>query len=285
MNYRHGFHAGNFADCHKHALLLCLLRLLQRKPGGVFVLDTHAGRGAYDLCGEEAQRTGEWRDGLGRLRGAQPDRPAPRPDADPALAEYLRAVTGPGPYPGSPLLIRRRLRAQDRLAACELHEAEHAALRALFAGDSQVAVHRRDGWGALRALLPPRGLRRGLVLIDPPFEREGEFERLADAVSAVRRRFAPAVLAAWYPIKHRAPVREFHDRLRAGGEPDLLCAELTLRPPLDAARLNGCGLLVASPPWGFEEEAAPILDALRRGLAEDGGEAGLARLAAERQAA
>lgn len=276
MNYRHGFHAGNPADCLKHALLLCLLRLLQRKPGGLFVLDTHAGRGAYDLHGEEARRTGEWRQGLGRLQDG------PR---EPALAEYLDAVGGAGCYPGSPLLIRRRLRPQDRLAACELHEAEHAALRRQFATDDQVAVHRRDGWEALRALLPPRGVRRGLVLVDPPFEQDGEFARLVEALALVRRRFAAAVVAAWYPIKHRAPVRDFHDRLRARGEPDLLGIELTWRPPLDAAELNGCGLLVASPPWGFEPQAEAVLAALHRRLAAGQGEARMIRIADQRHAA
>ncbi len=259
MNYRHGYHAGNVADCMKHTLLVWLLRALQRKPGALFVLDTHAGAGRTDLAGEQASRTLEWHQGIGRLLSAAPDA---------ALSDYLALVRGAGVgvYPGSPLLIRAMLRPDDRLACCEVHPQEHEALRRLFARDAQVAVHARDGWQAVAALLPPRGPRRGprrgLVLIDPPFERPGEFARLADAVRLSRRRFPGGVVAAWYPIKHRAPVRAFHDALRETSEPDLVCAELLLRPPLDPAQLNGSGLLVGAPPWGFEAQAAAILGAI-----------------------
>ncbi len=281
MNYRHAYHAGNFADCMKHALLVWLLQALARKPAAMFVLDTHAGAGRTDLAGEPARQTGEAEHGVGLLL---------RGEAPPALASYLRLVREGGRYyPGSPLLVRTMLRAQDRLACCELQPQEHAALRRLFLGDAQVAVHARDGWQATAALLPPRGPRRGLVLIDPPFERPGEFERLAEAVQTARRRFPGGVVAAWYPIKHRAPVRALHDRLRASGEPDLVCAELMLRPPLDAARLNGSGLLVAGPPWGFDQAATDILDAIADRLAAVGGEsgarAGVVRLTPERHAA
>ncbi len=277
MNYRHAYHAGNVADCMKHALLVWLLRAMQRKPGGVFVLDTHAGSGRYDLASGEATRTGEWQQGIGRLLAGTPPE---------VLSDYLALVRGCGTfYPGSPLLVRMMLRAQDRLACCELHPQEHASLRRLFLGDAQVAVHARDGWQAPAALLPPRGLQRGLTLIDPPFEQPDEFARLLDAVRLARRRFGSGIVAAWYPIKHRAPVRAFHDALRASGEPDLVCAELTLRPPLDAQRLNGCGLLVAAPPWGFETEATAILDAIADRSGESEARADVTRLAPERSAA
>ncbi len=279
MNYRHAYHAGNFADCMKHALLVWLLAALARKPGAVFVLDTHAGAGRTDLADAPALRTLEAAQGIGRLLEGETPQP---------LAAYLRLVRGCGRYyPGSPLLVRTMLRAQDRLACCELQPQEHASLRRLFLGDAQVAVHARDGWQAVAALLPPRGPRRGLVLIDPPYEQPGEFERVAEAVRLARRRFAGGIVAAWYPIKHRAPVRAFHDRLRASGEPDLVCAELMLRPPLDPARLNGSGLLVAGAPWGFEQAATAILDAIADRLAgsEGGAQAGLLRLAPERHAA
>ncbi|WP_428393696.1 23S rRNA (adenine(2030)-N(6))-methyltransferase RlmJ [Lichenicoccus sp.] len=263
MNYRHAFHAGNLADCMKHALLVWVLRALQRKPGALFVLDTHAGAGRTDLAGSEATRTGEWRAGIGRLLAAP---------ASAALADYLSLVRGfgDGVYPGSPLLTRALLRDTDRLACCELHSEAHAGLRLLFARDPHVAVHRRDGWQALAALLPPRGQTRGLVLIDPPFEQPDEFDRIAASLRLARRRFPGGVVAAWYPIKHRAPLRAFHDALREAGEPDLLCAELLLRPPLDASRLNGSGLLVAGAPWGFAQAAADILDA----IADTSGETG-----------
>ena len=260
MNYRHAYHAGNFADCMKHALLVWLLRAMQRKPGAVFALDTHAGAGRYALGSEAAAATQEWQGGIARLLAS---------DTPDALSDYLGLVRGfgGGIYPGSPLLLRSLLRGQDRLACCELHPDEYGALRRLFSRDPQVAVHARDGWQALSGLLPPREARRGLVLIDPPFEQSGEFGRLADGIALARRRFAGGVVAAWYPIKHRAPVRAFHDALRNAGEPNLVCAELLLRPALDPACLNGCGLLVAAPPWGFEAAATTILDAIADRLA------------------
>ena len=188
-----------------------------------------------------------------------------------ALAEYAGLVERLGLYPGSPLLVRALLREGDRLACCELHPEDAAALRRLFAGDRQVAVHHRDGYEAMRALLPPPE-RRGLVLLDPPFEQEAEWDRLVEALREGARRFAGGVYAAWYPIKGRAPPRAFHEAVRGAGLRDVVAAELWLREPVIASRLNGCGLLVRNPPWGFEAEAPGILDALLRRLGQ--GEAG-----------
>jgi 23S rRNA (adenine2030-N6)-methyltransferase len=275
VNYRHAFHAGNFADCVKHALLAWLLRALARKETPFRVLDTHAGIGAYDLSSPEAERTGEWRGGVGRLLDI----------TDGPLADYValcRSAGAPAAYPGSPSLTRALLRPQDRLLLVELHPEDHATLRARFAGDAQVAVHRRDAWESIRALAPfPE--RRGLVLIDPPFEQEGEFERLATAIAALRHRFRAAVVAAWYPIKHRAPVRAFHTALREAAVPDCLAAELWLREPTDPTKLNGCGLLVANAPFRFEEEAAAILAALEDRLSdgEPGAGAAVTRITEE----
>jgi len=263
MNYRHAFHAGNFADCAKHALIHAIVAALGRKPAPFRVLDTHAGIGLYDLRSSEARRTGEWRDGIGRLETVE----------DGPLLPWLSLVRGfpRGTYPGSPALVRAMLRPADRLALCELHPEDHAALRAAFRRDARVAVHRRDAWEAIGALTPfPE--RRGLVLMDPPFEAEGEFARLADAMAALSRRFRGAVQAAWYPIKHRAPARAFLDALAASGTRDVIACELWLREPTDPARLNGCGLAVANPPFGFREEAGAILAALHARL--DEGEAG-----------
>ena len=257
MNYRHAFHAGNFGDCCKHALLVWLLRSLQRKPTPVFVLDTHAGAGRYDLTHGSALRTGEWRNGIARLLA----------DAPVALAEYVGLVGELGLYPGSPALIRALLRPQDRLACCEVHPDDAASLRRCFAHDRQVALHRRDGWEALGALLPPAE-KRGLVLIDPPYEAPDEFARVAAGLAQGRRRFRSGVFAAWYPIKHRAPVRAFHAAVRAGGLRDVVAAELLLREPTDPARLNGCGLLLVDPPYGFEQAAAVMLAALLDRLGE-----------------
>ena len=261
MNYRHAFHAGNFDDCIKHALLVWLLRTMQRKPAALMVLDTHAGLGRYDLTTGPAARTGEWRHGIARLLEQPP----------PALADYVDLVGRLGLYPGSPVLLRALLRPADRLACCELHPEDCDILRAAFTRDRQVAVHHRDAWEALGALLPPAE-KRGLILIDPPFEAPDEFDRLAAGIRLAHRRFPQGVIAAWYPIKHLAPVRAFHTALRDSPVRDVVAAELTLRTPHDPARLNGCGLLIVNPPWRFESEAAPILAALRDRLGD--GEAG-----------
>lgn len=272
MNYRHAYHAGNFADCMKHALLTWLVRALARKAKPFGALDTHAGMGRYSLEADPAQRTGEWREGIARLLH---DPPAP-------LRDYVALVHQLGPYPGSPALVRALLRPDDRLVCCELHPEDHAALRRLFARDRQVAVHRRDGYEALGALLPPPQ-RRGLVLVDPPFERPDEFARLAAGLGVAAARFPGGVLAAWYPIKGRAPVRAFHAALRQSGLRDLVAAELVLREPVDAARLNGCGLVVRNPPFGFTQEAPSVLASLldRLGTREPGEATALLRLTDE----
>ncbi|WP_367159545.1 23S rRNA (adenine(2030)-N(6))-methyltransferase RlmJ [Kozakia baliensis] len=263
MNYRHAYHAGNFADVMKHALLLALIRHLQRKSTGFYVLDTHAGCGAYDLAGLEANKTQEWRDGIGRLLDDPPE----------ALKDYLtiiRDLGAPGRYPGSPLIVASQLRAQDQLVCCELHPEDVRILRRLFRDNAQVSVHHRDAYAALRALLPPKEQKRGLVLIDPPFEQPDEFARLAQAIVESRRRFTTGMVAAWYPIKHRTPVRAFHNQLRDSGLRALLACEFTLRPPLDPGQLNGCGLLIAAPPYGFEKQAEELLGAMRPALDRDG---------------
>ncbi len=239
----------------KHALLVLLLRALLRKPAPFQVLDTHAGIGRYDLSAGPAERTGEWREGIGRLLD---DPPA-------VLADYVGLVKDLGVYPGSPALARALLRPDDRLTCCELHPEDAAALRRAFGRDPQVAVHHRDGYEAIGALLPPVQ-RRGLVLLDPPYEQPDEFVRVADALARARKRFPAGILVAWYPIKHRAPVRAFQDAMRESGVRDIVAGELLLREPLDAARLNGAGLLVAGPPYRFEEGAAEILVALAERL-------------------
>ena len=275
MNYRHAFHAGNFGDCMKHAVLVWLVRAMQRKPAPLLALDTHAGAGRYDLMAGPADRTGEWRDGILRLMDGTPE----------PLREYVDLVRALGQYPGSPALIRAMLRPDDRLTCCELHPEDHAALRRLFARDPLVAVHRRDGYQALAALLPPPrgGPRRALVLLDPPYERPDEFACLLDGLRTAAERFAPGVHAAWYPIKGRAAVRDLHDGIRDAGLRDVVAAELWLREPVDAARLNGCGLVVRNPPFGFEQAAPALMNALlsRLGTGEAGEGARVIRLADE----
>ena len=267
MNYRHAFHAGNFADCMKHSLLVWLLRAMARKPAGYCVLDTHAGIGRYDLTAGPAARTGEWQSGIGRLLETP----------QPALADYIGLVRTLGLYPGSPAIARALQRPQDRLICCELHEEDAATLRLNFARDPQVSVHRRDAWEALTALLPPKE-RRSIILIDPPYERSDEFAQLTSALHAGWMKFRAGVFVAWYPIKHRAPVRDFHASLLASGIRDVVAAELLLREPLDPARLNGCGLIVVNPPFGFMDAAPDILRALLDRLAPDAAGAGFVML-------
>ena len=280
MNYRHAFHAGNFVDCVKHALLHRALDALGRKPNPFRVLDLHAGVGRYDLTDTPAERTGEWRRGIGRLDGVE----------DGPLAPWLAVVRGSGwppSYPGSPALALAMLRPRDRLVLCELHPEDHAALREGFADGERVFTHERDGWEAATALTPfPE--RRGLLLLDPPFERDGEFDRLSATMTAVSRRFRGAVQLAWYPVKHRAPVRAFHDALRGAGLRDVIACELWLREPTDPTRLNGCGVIVVNPPWlppegDFASGAEAILAALlaRLGDNEPGQGFAVTRLADE----
>ena len=272
MNYRHAYHAGNFADCFKHAILVWLLRALVQKEKPFFVLDTHAGAGKYDLQADQAQRTGEAQAGIVRLLENPP----------PALADFTALMRQLGLYPGSPAIIRAMLRPGDRAAACELHPEDHAALRRHFARDAQMAVHLRDGFEAIRAFLPPTE-RRGLTLIDPPYEAPDEFSRVAEALRTAQSRFPGGVAAAWYLLKPRAPVRAFQEQLHAAALRDMVAAEIFLREPTDPSRLNGCGMILLNPPFRFDAELPLVLEALlaRLGNREPGEGVALIRLADE----
>ena len=254
MNYRHGYHAGNFADVVKHIALIAILAHLKKKDTPFAVVDTHGGRGAYDLSGSEARRTGEAANGIGRLRHMA----GPLP---PALALYLE-IAGQGAfYPGSPLIAARLLRPVDRLVAIEKHPQEAAALRDLLTPWRRATVEEADGYARLPKLLPPPE-RRGLILIDPPFEAADEFEQLAAAVRAAWRRFATGVYLVWYPIKLQASADAFVGEALAGGAASALTIEIALAtPPASDGRekLSSSGLLVLNPPYGFAEEMAAIL--------------------------
>ena len=272
VNYRHAYHAGNLGDCLKHAVLVWLIRAMQRKPAPLFVLDTHAGAGCYRLDEGPATRTGEWRHGIGRLLDDPPQ----------VLAEYVALVRSLGLYPGSPAIARTLMRPNDRMACCERHPEDAGALRKLFHGDRQVGVHFRDGWEALGALLPPQE-KRGLVLIDPPFEDPQEFASMTQGLASGWRRFRTGVFAAWYPIKQRAPMRQLMTDVRDSGIRDMVAVELVLRAPVDPNRLNGCGMLLINPPYRFETELSPIVAALldRLGNHEQGEAAEVRRIADE----
>jgi 23S rRNA (adenine2030-N6)-methyltransferase len=264
MNYRHAFHAGGVADVVKHAVLVRVLRHLREKPAAFRVIDTHGGAGLYDLGGPEAGRSPEWRDGIGRLTAAAID-------AEPGalLAPYLEAVAGFNPdgqmrvYPGSPALVRTLLRTQDRLVASELEPNAAAALRRNIGWDRRVKVVAIDGWVALNAYVPPPE-RRGLVLIDPPFERVDEFDRLARALEAAHRKWATGIFMAWYPIKDRQRPDALARRLRNAGIPKVLRAELDFTAAHNPKGLQGCGLIVINPPWMLHAELGVLLPAHAR---------------------
>ena len=270
MNYRHAFHAGNFADVLKHAVLCRILVYLRDKPAAFRVIDTHAGAGLYDLGGPEAARGGEWRDGIARVIDA-----ALPPAVADLLAPYVdavRAVNPPGllrNYPGSPFLARALLRRQDRLTACELEPKAATALRRGLRADARVTALEVDGWTALPGYLPPPE-RRGLVLVDPPFEQDGEFYRLANSLADAHRRWANGIYALWYPIKGRPEPDALAKRIRRLGIMKILRAELVVSPLSDPTGLNGCGLILVNPPWTLERELALLLPALAGLLRREG---------------
>ena len=281
MNYRHHFHAGNYADVFKHVLLRLLLAGMKRKEKGFLYLDTHAGKGRYVLeatsqLPDGREREPEWPAGIGRLWSAD--------NLPPALAEYveavrawnLRAGSAEGElanYPGSPWIAQALLRPQDRSALCELREDEAEALAAEFQFQSGVKVQNLDGYTALRAMLPPAE-RRALVLIDPPFENAGEFADIRRGLREALRRFPSGVYAIWYPVTERARSDDFLRELRDGlpGEallPPALVAELQIAADASPVRMKGCGLLVLNPPWQIEKEFKAVLPTLARLLGND----------------
>ena len=265
----------------KHALLIRLVRALQKKDKGFLYLDTHAGRGHYDLAaaatGESLARKPEWPDGVGRLwaerRG---DLPAP-------LAEYVDLVRAFDRragnladtlrfYPGSPWIVRLLARPVDRLALCEKHPAEYAALRTALGPEPKVSVHEIDGYVGVRSMLPPAE-RRALVLIDPPFEAQDEFAQIGGALREGLRRFPSGVSAVWYPLTLRARVDEFFETVEALNPPATLALELMIAGEHSTLTMKGCGLLVINPPWQFEAEAEPVIEFLARALAQAPGSA------------
>jgi 23S rRNA (adenine2030-N6)-methyltransferase len=270
MNYHHAYHAGNFADVLKHVVLCRILAHLCEKPAAFRVIDTHAGAGLYDLTAPEPNKTGEWRDGIARVMGASFDE-----DVRALLAPYLDAVAafnGGGKlavYPGSPALVQHFMRRQDRLIACELEPQAAVALTRNLSGDARAKAVTIDGWTALSAYVPPKE-RRGLVLIDPPFEQPDDFRRLAHGLEVAHRKWATGIYLLWYPIKEPAEVAAFHRRLERAGLAKILRVELVVAPGADTTRLHGCGLIVVNPPWTLEGQLSRLLPALAAVLSRDG---------------
>ncbi len=277
MNYRHHYHAGNYADVFKHALLLLLIRAMQRKEKGFLYLDTHAGRGGYDLSmpsvlPDGRSREPEYPAGIGRLWGAQ--------DLPPALNDYLELVrrfndrngaTGEELkfYPGSPWIAKLLLRPQDRMALCELRPDDAEALDFEFARESRVKVEVIDGYTGLKAMLPPPE-KRALVLIDPPFETKKEFADIARGLKDALKRLPGAVIAVWYPITERARTEEFHHALLELATPTLF-AEVNIAGAESLLKMKGCGLLILNPPWQIDREIRALLPVLRERLRAEPG--------------
>lgn len=274
MNYRHAFHAGNFADIHKHAILALLLKFLAKKDKPFLVLDTHAGLGAYDLTAAQAERTQEWRSGIGRVlaESTPPDE----------LTPYLDVVNSLGDtrYPGSPLIAARLTRPQDRLVFCELHPLDVETLRRRLCGEARASIHHRDGYEALKAFLPPPE-RRGLVLIDPPFEDRAEFSALKKGLGQALKRWPNGIFALWYPIKSRQGVDRFHQDLQMLGLPPTFAAELLIHPHDREDRLNGSGMVVINPPWQLDQAVTTVQAWLAPVLQQSAGDQRLVWLAQE----
>ena len=274
MNYRHHFHAGNFADVMKHVLLVRLVSAMQRKDKGFLYLDTHAGRGSYDLGdasrGNTLERAPEWPDGVGRLWDHTPELEITRDylkivrDYD---AERGNTEATPRFYPGSPLIVGRMMREQDRMLLCERQPDECDELDIAMGRQPRCSVQARDGFGSLRATLPPPE-KRALVLIDPPFESADEFKMIAKALKDGLRRLPRGVFAIWYPITQRARVNGFFREIQGVDLPSTVAVELTIAGEDAGIKMRGCGLLIVNPPWQFEEEVASDLNELTERLAQ-----------------
>jgi 23S rRNA (adenine2030-N6)-methyltransferase len=275
MNYRHAFHAGNFADVLKHIVLTRILLYLQEKPAAFRVIDTHAGAGRYDLTGSEAERSGEWRTGIARIMQARLSE-----KALPLVVPYLDIVrafnTGAElkAYPGSPLIARAMLRPQDRMTACELEPNARKLLIDALRRDEQARVVDLSGWTALTAFVPPKE-RRGLVLIDPPFEASDEFEQLAKGFAAAFEKWPTGSYLIWYPVKSRRAAdtlaREVA-RSVASAKPAGKClrCEFSVAPQEAGGPLASCGLLMVNAPWTLQGELRTILPELEKPLGQGG---------------
>jgi 23S rRNA (adenine2030-N6)-methyltransferase len=257
VNYRHHFHAGNVADVFKHLILVQVLEALRRKETPFCVIDSHAGSGLYRLTAP-----GEFEQGIGRLWPVRADWPL--------LTEYFALLAplnraGLNAYPGSPWIIRALLRPQDRAVFLERHPEEAAALRDNLQGSRGITINEVDAWAALQGLLPPKE-NRGLVFIDPPYEKPDEFGQVAQALRAAQPRWRNGLYLVWYPIKARRPVEKLHEAVRALGA-EALAVELLTLPEDMPQRLNGSGVLLINPPWKLEETLRALLPPLAAFLA------------------
>jgi 23S rRNA (adenine2030-N6)-methyltransferase len=268
MNYRHEFHAGNFADVFKHIFLSRAVLHLGAKPTPFRTIETHAGSGIYDLLGPEAGKTAEWRGGIGKLMSAEPE-----PEVRHLILPYLQIAApliegDPPRYGGSPWITKALLRRQDRMLLCELHPRAFSTLRTNFGYDARLKLFQIDGYAGLKAFLPPVE-RRGLVLIDPPFEAADEFARAAAAIEKAWRKWATGLYMLWYPVKDAGAVASFTANLARSGVKRVLRLELQIDRPALQGALARCGLVIVNPPFRLEEEAKILLPWLA-GVLDDG---------------
>ncbi len=271
LSYRHIYHAGNFADVFKHVVLTQLLRMLQRKTTPMCYLDTHGGAGRYDLMAAPATRNAEYTTGILRLWSA--------PEVPDMIADYLSVVRACNPdsvpddsstlqyYPGSPRIARTLLRPQDRMIVCELHPTDVQRLREEFQDDKQVAIHHQDGYQGLKAFLPPKE-KRGLVLIDPPYELKDEFQRLYDHLATAVARWPTGCFALWYPILADYPITRLHQQLCDSGIRKIMLCELNITRTA-SERMTGSGMVLVNPPWQLDTQLNTVLPWLSRCLARD----------------
>jgi 23S rRNA (adenine2030-N6)-methyltransferase len=271
MNYRHAFHAGNFADVLKHVVLMMLVEHLKKKPAPFFFLDTHAGRGTYDLSEAEAQRSGEYRNGIGRLLEL---REASLPAEVAAYVRLVRDAAGKGnsaitAYPGSPVIVSRMRRATDRMVMVEKLPKEADALRAALGRQRLLSVIDGDGYAALKAQLPPRE-NRGLVLIDPPYESDLEFDSVLAGLELAHERWPTGTYCIWYPLTDRAGPTRFHRGLERSGIRSVLDVSLRILPPDAQVGMSGAGLTIVNPPWMLDERLKELMPQLHRLLSPEG---------------
>ncbi len=267
MNYRHIYHAGNFADCLKHTVFSRIITYMQRKDKAFRIIDTHAGPGIYDLSSEEAQKTGEWKDGIGRLLKAEWSK-----KAEELLEPYFSAVRAYNSddklqfYPGSPMLARNLMRKQDRLTLNELHPEDFKTLSKHFAGDIQVKTQEISGWSGLKSNLPPKE-KRGILLVDPAFEEKGDFFRMVRGAGDAIERFSTGTHCFWYPIKHGLEMKEFnHDMTHVVGHPNTIVTELWVKDGQKS--LNGSGMVIVNPPFTLVNELRIILPEMAKILSQ-----------------
>jgi 23S rRNA (adenine2030-N6)-methyltransferase len=277
MNYRHAFHAGGHADVLKHVVLAAMIERLKAKEAPFRVLDTHAGIGVYDLAGDAASRTGEWRDGVGRLYDANGEGRLLSPAAEAVLAPWRAAVAAVNQegaalrrYPGSPEIARLGLRPQDRLALNELHPEDHARLAAEYRRDARVRITSLDATLVAKAQLPPTE-RRGIILIDPAYEATDDPERAIAMLAEGHRRFSTGVFALWYPMTGDELSARLRRKARALALPKLLDVTLAVRRPVAGRGLAGSGLLIVNPPWRLAESLRDLLPELVERLRQGNG--------------